>query len=57
VDVRQGLPFEDSYFDAIYSHMFYNLNFTNKELDFLLYESHRDLKTNGLLYFSVRSGK
>jgi SAM-dependent methyltransferase len=57
VDVKQGLPFEDNYFDAIYSHMFYNMNFTNKELDFLIYESHRVLKTNGLLYFSVRSEK
>jgi hypothetical protein len=37
--------------------MFYNMNFTNKELDFLIYESHRVLKTNGLLYFSVRSDK
>ena len=33
------------------------MNFTNKELDFLIYESHRVLKTNGLLYLSVRSEK
>ena len=57
IDVRQGLPFKDNYFDAVHSHMFYNMNFTSKELDFLIYESHRVLKTNGLLYFSVRSDK
>ncbi len=57
IDVKLGLPFDNNYFDAIYSHMFYNMNFTNKELDFLFHESHRVLKTNGLLYFSVRSNK
>jgi hypothetical protein len=31
------------------------MNFTNKELDFLFYESNSVLKANGLLYFSVRS--
>jgi SAM-dependent methyltransferase len=55
IDVRQGLPFEDNCFDAVYSHMFYNMNFTNKELEFLFQESYRVLKTNGLLCFSVRS--
>ncbi len=55
IDVKQGLPFDNNYFDLVYSHMFYNMNFTNKELDFLFHESHRVLKTNGLLYFSVRS--
>jgi SAM-dependent methyltransferase len=55
IDVRQGLPFEDNNFDAVYSHMFYNMNFTNEELHFLFQESFRVLKTNGLLYFSVRS--
>jgi len=55
IDVRQGLPFEDNNFDAVYSHMFYNMNFTNEELQFLFQESFRVLKTNGLLYFSVRS--
>ena len=55
IDVKQGLPFDNNYFDLVYSHMFYNMNFTHKELDFLFHESHRVLKTNGLLYFSVRS--
>ena len=54
IEAKLGLPFIDNYFDAIYSHMFYNMNFTNKDLDFLFQESNRVLKANGLLYFSVR---
>ncbi len=57
IDAKQGLPFDNDYFDAIYSHMFYNMNFTNKELDFLFQETNRILKTKGLLCFSVRSDK
>ena len=56
-EVRQALPFDSSHFDAIYSHMFYNMRFTNEELNFLFKESSRVLKNNGLLYFSVRSDK
>ena len=55
--VKQSLPFDSSYFDAIYSHMFYNMRFTDKELRFLFTESSRVLRNNGLLYFSVRSDK
>ncbi|MDW0141728.1 MAG: class I SAM-dependent methyltransferase [Nitrososphaeraceae archaeon] len=54
---RQTLPYDSSYFDAVYSHMFYNMRFTDEELGFLFKESHRVLKNNGLLYFSVRSDK
>lgn len=54
-EVRQTLPFDSSHFDAVYSHMFYNMRFTDVELSFLFKESSRVLKNNGLLYFSVRS--
>ena len=54
-DARQGIPFGNKYFDAVYSHMFYNMRFTDVELSFLFEESSRVLKNNGLLYFSVRS--
>ena len=54
---RQTLPYDDIYFDAVYSHMFYNMCFTDEELGFLFKESNRVLKNNGLLYFSVRSDK
>ena len=55
--VRQSLPYDNSYFDAVYSHMFYNMRFTDEELGFLFKESNRVLKNNGLLYFSVRNDK
>jgi len=54
-DASQGIPFDKKYFDAVYSHMFYNMRFTDVELSFLFKESSRVLKNNGLLYFSVRS--
>lgn len=54
---RQALPYDNSYFDAVYSHMFYNMRFTDDELRSLFKESNRVLKNNGLLYFSVRSDK
>jgi SAM-dependent methyltransferase len=54
---RQSLPYDSSYFDAVYSHMFYNMRFTDEELRSLFKESNRVLKNNGLLYFSVRSDK
>ena len=56
-EVRQDLPFDSNYFDAVYSHMFYNMRFTDEELSYLFKESSRVLKNNGLLCFSVRSDK
>jgi SAM-dependent methyltransferase len=56
-EVRQDLPIDSNYFDAVYSHMFYNMRFTDEELSYLFKESSRVLKNNGLLYFSVRSDK
>jgi ubiquinone/menaquinone biosynthesis C-methylase UbiE len=53
----KGLPFLDNYFDAVYSHMFYNLGFTDNELKFLFSESNRVLKNKGTLSISVRSKK
>jgi SAM-dependent methyltransferase len=56
-DARQGIPFSNNFFDAIYAHMFFNMRFTDEELKFLFIESNRVLKNNGILYFSVRSDK
>ena len=56
-EARQILPFNSGYFDAVYSHMFYNMRFTDEELRYLFKESSRVLKKIGLLYFSVRSDK
>ncbi|HEX7179435.1 MAG TPA: class I SAM-dependent methyltransferase [Nitrososphaeraceae archaeon] len=56
-DARQGIPFSNNFFDAIYAHMFFNMCFTDEELKFLFIESNRVLKNDGMLYFSVRSDK
>ena len=55
INAGEGLPFPDNYFDAIYSHMFYNMGFFDDELKFLISETNRVLKNNGLLSFSVRN--
>jgi ubiquinone/menaquinone biosynthesis C-methylase UbiE len=57
INTVESLPFSDNYFDAVYSHMFYNMGFTDDELEFLFNESKRVLKNKGLLSFSVRSDK
>ena len=57
IDAIEGLPFSNNLFDAVYSHMFYNMGFTDDELEFLFSESNRVLKNNGLLSFSVRNDK
>jgi len=53
----EGLPFPNNYFDSIYSHVFYNMGFSDEELEFLFKEANRILKDKGLLLFSVRNYK
>lgn len=57
INAVEGLPFSNDYFDAVYSHMFYNMGFTDDELKFLFKETKRVLKNTGLLSFSVRNDK
>ena len=54
-DAKKGLPYKDKEFDAVYSHMFFSMHFTNQELKFLFSEARRVLKSNGFHFFSVRS--
>jgi SAM-dependent methyltransferase len=54
-DARTDLPFDDNYFHAVYSHMFYNMRFTCEEISMLFKEVNRILKKRGLHFFSVRS--
>ncbi len=56
-DARSGIPFSNEEFDAVYSHMFFNMHFTKAELRFLFDEIKRVLKPNGMHFFSVRSDK
>lgn len=51
----KGIPFDNSYFDAVYSHMFFNMGFTDDQLKYLFVEVNRVLKNGGLNLFSVRS--
>jgi ubiquinone/menaquinone biosynthesis C-methylase UbiE len=53
----EGIPFDNSYFDAVYSHMFFNMRFTDGQLKHLFVEVSRVLKNGGLNLFSVRSDK
>jgi SAM-dependent methyltransferase len=54
-DVKKPLPFPDSYFDAAYSHMLFNMRFSEEELHFAFSELKRVLKPKGLNFFSVRN--
>ncbi|MCQ1536563.1 class I SAM-dependent methyltransferase [Methanosarcina sp. KYL-1] len=53
-DVRNPLPFEDSTFDACYSHMLYCMALTTEELEFLCSEVRRVLKPGGLNIYTAR---
>lgn len=55
LDVKGPLPYQDSYFDAVYSHMLLNMRFTFEQLHFILSEIRRGLKPRGLNFFSVRN--
>ena len=57
LDAKKGLPYPNSEFGAVYSHMFFNMHFTIKELKFLFGEVRRVLKPEGFHFFSVRSRK
>jgi SAM-dependent methyltransferase len=54
-DVRRALPFPDSYFDAVYSHMLLNMRFSLDKLHFLFSDIMRVLKRKGFNFFSVRN--
>jgi SAM-dependent methyltransferase len=54
-DVKNPLPFADGYFDAAYSHMLFNMRFSEDELHFAFSEIRRVLKPEGLNFLSVRN--
>jgi ubiquinone/menaquinone biosynthesis C-methylase UbiE len=55
LDARQGLPFSDASFDAVYSHMFFTMEFTESEVATLMAECYRVLRPGGLNVYSVRN--
>jgi SAM-dependent methyltransferase len=54
-DARKGLPFPDASFDGCFSHMFFTMQFPEKELAFLFSEVLRVLRPGGLNIYSVRN--
>lgn len=53
-DVRDPLPWSDATFDAVYSHMLFNMALSTRELEALAAEVHRLLRPNGLHVYTVR---
>jgi SAM-dependent methyltransferase len=49
------LPFDKDEFDAVYSHMFFNMRFTWEQMKFMFQEIRRVLRSNGFNFFSVRN--
>jgi SAM-dependent methyltransferase len=49
------IPFDKDEFDAVYSHMFFNMRFTWEQLKFMFQEIRRVLRGNGFNFFSVRN--
>ncbi len=54
-DAREDLPFPDDSFDAIYSNMFFTMDFTDEEISKMLIECLRVLRPGGVNIFSVRN--
>jgi SAM-dependent methyltransferase len=55
LDARQPLPFPDSCFDAIYSHMFFTMELTEREIGTIMAECLRVLRPGGVNVYSVRN--
>jgi SAM-dependent methyltransferase len=52
---NKPIPFNNNEFDAVYSHMFFNMHFKWKQMKFMFQEIRRVLKHNGFNFFSVRN--
>ena len=53
----EGLPFFHNYFDAIYSHMFYNMGFTDYQLEPLFNETSPFLRIMVYYHFLLEMTK
>jgi SAM-dependent methyltransferase len=54
-DATKPLPFNDGEFDAVYSHMLFNMGLKLEQLKVIFQEIRRVLKKNGFHFFSVRN--
>jgi SAM-dependent methyltransferase len=54
-DAKKPFPFPDGSFDAVYSHMFFTMEFNEDDVAMMLEECRRVLKPGGLNIYSVRN--
>ncbi len=54
-DARDPLPFPDASFDAVYSHMFFTMEFSEEEVSKMLDDCRRVLRPGGINIYSVRN--
>ncbi len=54
-DVGNALPFPNNYLDAVCSHMFFNIKFSQEELSYIISIIGRVLKDRGFNSFFVRN--
>jgi SAM-dependent methyltransferase len=54
-DARNPLPFPNASFDAVYSHMFFTMEFSEEEVAKMLAECLRVLRPGGINIYSVRN--
>ncbi|MBR4879251.1 MAG: TIGR03905 family TSCPD domain-containing protein [Clostridia bacterium] len=54
-DLREKFPLEDESFDVCYSHMLFNMAFTEEETIHMMNEAYRLLKKGGYHIFTVRN--
>jgi SAM-dependent methyltransferase len=52
---NKPIAFNNNEFDAVYSHMFFNMHFKWKQMKFMFQEIRRVLRGNGFNFFSVRN--
>jgi hypothetical protein len=50
-NASEGIPFYSSHFDAVYSHMFFNMRFTDDQLKYLFVESTEFSRVEDLICF------
>lgn len=54
-DARKGIPLPDASVDAVFSHMFFTMEMTEREIAFIMKECLRVLRQGGLNIYSVRN--
>jgi ubiquinone/menaquinone biosynthesis C-methylase UbiE len=56
-DARKGIPLPDASMDAVFSHMFFTMEITEREIAYIMKECLRVLRQGGLNIYSVRNLK